>query len=230
MVHLVKTLIAKYKEKRKEYLNKSTLRNVIIFSGGIIVFIGGVILYGIIINLREIPLANAIKLKGLTNLENPNIIIERKNYQLHLYQDTVLVKSYRASFGRNLSNPKMSYKDNATPVGEYSVCDIDSLHKYHKFIYINYPNLNDAMVGLRKGAITQNEFDNLKIEYNNDECLSTETTLGNNLGIHGIGEYNVFFKNLPFVFNWTNGSVAVSNEDIDELMSVIKKGSKVVIH
>ena len=36
-------------------------------------------------------------------------------------------------------------------------------------------------------------------------------------------------KNLPFVYNWTNGSISVSNEAIDEIFSVVQKGTKVVI-
>jgi hypothetical protein len=53
--------------------------------------------------------------------------------------------------------------------------------------------------------------------------------LGGNIGIHGIGKLNFLFKNLPFVFNWTDGSIAISNEEIDELCGVIKKGTKVTI-
>ena len=53
--------------------------------------------------------------------------------------------------------------------------------------------------------------------------------LGGEIGIHGIGRLNYIFKNLPFVYNWTNGSIAMSDEDIDELYSVVKLGTKVVI-
>ncbi len=52
-----------------------------------------------------------------------------------------------------------------------------------------------------------------------------ETELGNNIGIHGIGRLNFIFKNLPFIYNWTDGSIAVSNENIDEIYSVAKKGN-----
>jgi hypothetical protein len=53
--------------------------------------------------------------------------------------------------------------------------------------------------------------------------------LGGNLGLHGIGKFNFIIKNLPFVFNWTNGSIALSDEDIDEIFSIVKVGTKVVI-
>jgi hypothetical protein len=69
----------------------------------------------------------------------------------------------------------------------------------------------------------------LNFEFYYSECPEPDTDLGGNIGIQGIGEYNAIFKNLPFVFNWTDGSIAVSNEDIDEIYSVVKRGTKVVI-
>ncbi len=119
--------------------------------------------------------------------------------------------------------------DGATPVGVYKICEIDTLSKYHKFFKLNYPNLNDATEALRKGIITQKQFDDIKFEFYYGDCTDSTTALGGNVGIQGIGEYNSIFKNLPFVYNWTDGSVAISNENIDELYKVVKKGTKVVI-
>ena len=212
-----------------KYINTSTLKNALYFSGGIILFMVGVIVYGIIINLREIPLSEAMKLKGYTKLSNPNIVIDRKTYSLNLYEDTVLIKSYRASFGKNINTPKSHVNDGATPVGDYQICSIDTSSKYHKFFRLNYPNIHDATEGLRMGMISQKTFDTLNFEFYHEGCPSNKTALGGNIGIEGIGEYNSIFKNLPFVYNWTNGSIAISNESIDEIYSVIKKGTKVVI-
>lgn len=46
---------------------------------------------------------------------------------------------------------------------------------------------------------------------------------------YGIGRLNPIFKNLPFVYNWTDGSIALSNEDLDEILTVTKQGTQVVI-
>lgn len=210
-------------------ISKNSLRNVIYFSGGIILFLAGTIVYGIIINLRVDSLAEALKEKGFESFENPNIIIERKSFSLQLYEDTVLIKSYRASFGKNLSAPKTRAEDRATPVGEYAICDIDSNNQYDKFLKLNYPNVSDASEALRKGWITQKQFDQLKFEFYYEGCPKANTILGGDLGIHGIGKFDYILKNLPFVYNWTNGSIAVSNEAINEIFSVVKKGTKVVI-
>lgn len=212
-----------------QYLNPNTLRSVLFFTGGIVLFIAGIVLYGVIINIREISLNEAMRLKGYSKLSNTTILIDRKNYSLFLYEDTVLIKTWRANFGRNINYPKTRDNDLATPVGEYKICTIDTLSKYHKFLRLNYPNLNDDIEALRKGVITQKEFDKLSFEYYYEDCPEINPELGGNIGIQGIGEYNAIFKNLPFVFNWTDGSIAVSNEGIDEIYSVVKKGTKVVI-
>jgi murein L,D-transpeptidase YafK len=198
-------------------------------TAGIVVFIFGVVTYGIILNSLEDPLPEAMLKKGFTELNDVNIIIDRKTFTLSLYEDTVFVKSYRASFGRNLRAPKIRANDNATPVGEYQICDIDTAHVYHKFFKLNYPNLNDASEGFRRGLVDQQEFDRLRFEFYYEDCPKLNTPLGGNMGIHGIGRLNYIFKNLPFVYNWTDGSIALSNEHIDEIYSVINKGTKVVI-
>lgn len=210
-------------------VSKNSLRNAVYFSGGIVIFLAGTIVYGVILNLREDSLFDALRSHGYERFENPNIIIERKSFKLKLYEDSVLIKTYRASFGKNLSSAKTKANDNATPVGEYAVCEIDSISQYHKFLKLNYPNVSDAAEALRKGWITQKEFNQLKFEFYYEGCPKANTILGGNLGIHGIGKFDYILKNLPFVYNWTNGSIAVSNEAIDEIFSVIQKGTKVVI-
>jgi len=211
------------------HISKDSLRNAVYFSGGIILFLAGAIVYGIILNLREDSLLESLKEKGYERFENPNIVVERKAFSLNLFEDTVLIKTYRASFGKNLSASKTKAEDNATPIGEYAICDIDSNNQYHKFLKLNYPNVNDAAEALRKGWITQEQFDQLKFEFYYEGCPKANTILGGNLGIHGIGKFDYILKNLPFVYNWTDGSIAVSNEAVDEIFSVVQKGTKVVI-
>lgn len=215
--------------KLSNFVYKNTLRNIFYMTAGIVVFIFGVIAYGIILNSLEDSLPDAMLKKGYTSLSDVNIVIERKTFTLTIYEDTVFIKSYRASFGRNLNNAKSKADDNATPVGEYQICTIDTSHTYHKFFKLNYPNLNDAGEALKRGLITQQEYDQLRFEYYYEDCPKLNTALGGNMGIHGIGRLNYIFKNLPFVYNWTDGSVALSNEHIDEILSVIRKGTKVVI-
>ncbi len=224
-----KNNFAKIKPLLKQFIDKSTVKNILFISAAMILFMIGVILYGVILNIREVPLSEAMIEKGFPKLINPNILVDKRNYTLNLYEDTVLVKSYRVSLGRNILRAEKTADDEATPVGEYKICSIDTSHRYNKFFQLNYPNLSNATEALRKGWITQKVFDQIKFEFYYEGCTKYNKVLGGNIGIQGLGRLNYIFKNLPFVYNWTNGSIAMSNEDIDELYSVIKIGTKVVI-
>ena len=213
----------------KQYIDKNTVRNVIYISLTIILFMAGVIVYGVILNIREVPLSEAMLEKGFTQLIDPNILINRDTYTLNLYEDTVFVKSYRVSFGRNVHKLKNKAGDESTPVGEYKICSIDTLHQYNIYFRLNYPNLNDASEALRKGWITQRDFNQIKFEFYYESCTKYNDALGGDIGIHGIGRLNYIFKNLPFVFNWTNGSIAMSDENMNELYSIVRVGTEVVI-
>jgi murein L,D-transpeptidase YafK len=215
--------------KAANYLNKGVLRNIIYLIFAIMLFFFGVLVYGIVLNLRNVPLSEAMLKNGFTEIKNPKLVVDRQNYTLGIYEESVLIKNYRVSFGRSVRTPKTRAGDKATPVGVYKICKIDTVNKYHKFFQINYPNLEDATNALRKGWISQKEFNDIKFQYYYEGCTRFNNILGGNIGIHGIGELNYVFKNLPFVFNWTNGSIAMSNENIDELYSVIKIGTEVDI-
>ncbi len=205
------------------------LRNVLYISGSVAVFFAGLICYGIVLNLREVTLAEAMKEKGLDKINDVNLIINRKDYRVELYNRKVLVKTYKAVFGKNNSSLKTSSNDLVTPIGDYIICSIDTVSRYHKFLKLNYPNNKDAGEALKQGYINSEEFSVIMNSSKNYNCPSEETRLGADIGIHGIGEYDFIFKNLPFSFNWTDGSIAVSNKSIDELYSVVKIGTPVKI-
>jgi murein L,D-transpeptidase YafK len=167
--------------------------------------------------------------KGFRSLNDVNILVDRNKFTLSIYEDTVFIKSYRVSLGRNLIDKKKLSNDGATPVGNYKICTISNNDTYYKFLKINYPNLDDASEALRKSLITQKQFNQIKFEFYYEECVSYNEVLGGDIGIHGIGRLNSIFKNLPFVYNWTDGSIALSNESLDEILTVIKIGTPVVI-
>ena len=212
-----------------DYLNKEVLKNIIYLTLAIVLFFFGILVYGIILNLREVPLSEAMLKAGFTEIKNPKLIVDRRNYTLGVYEDSVLIKNYKVSFGKSLIEPKTRAEDKATPVGVYKICKIFLNHRYHKYFQINYPNLEDGANALRRGWISQKEFNEIKFQFYYEGCTKYNRLLGGDIGIHGIGELNYIFKNLPFVFNWTNGSIAMSDENIDEIHSVIREGTEVVI-
>jgi murein L,D-transpeptidase YafK len=205
------------------------LKNILYISGSVVIFFSGLVLYGVILNLKEDTLAESLSQKGIKELQNVRLFVDRKNYRIELYSGNDLVKSYKAVFGKNTNSIKSSVDDNVTPIGDYVICSIDTVSKFRKFLHLNYPNGRDAAEALKQGYINKDEFNVICLAEKQNNCPPKETRLGSEIGIHGIGTYNFIFKNLPFAFNWTNGSIAVSNENIDELYSVVKIGTVVKI-
>jgi L,D-peptidoglycan transpeptidase YkuD (ErfK/YbiS/YcfS/YnhG family) len=167
--------------------------------------------------------------KNISKVNKPFILVDRKNYSLELYSDTLLVKKYNAVFGKNGSSFKITSKDFVTPTGSFKICRIDTNFIYYKKLYLNYPNIQNAAEALRLEIISREEYLAITNSLEMNNCPFENTPLGAEIGIQGIGEYNIIFKNLPFVFNWTNGSIAISNENIDELLSVVDIGTNVKI-
>lgn len=207
----------------------SILRNILYFSSSVVLFFLGVIVYGIILNIREITLAEAMMQKGITECNNVSIVVDKKRYRLELYADGNLIKDYKAVFGKNNGRTKKNGGDNITPIGKYKICKIDTSKKYYKLLKFNYPNKNDATEALKSKIITTAEFREIVESIAKTGCSSDNTKLSGNIGLQGIGVNNFIFKNLPFSFNWTNGSIAVSNEAIDEILSVIEIGTVVEV-
>jgi murein L,D-transpeptidase YafK len=188
------------------------------------------IFYGIILNTREISLREAMVERGMTSINDARIVIDLKKHRLLLYDDTSFVKSYKAAFGRGGSKKKLNRGDFVTPTGSYNICSVDTVHKFYKFLEINYPNIDDASEALREGYITGRDYNYIATAFENNNCTNENEKYSTPVGIHGIGEYNFIFKNLPFVFDWTNGSVAISDENIDEILSVVSIGTRIVIN
>lgn len=167
--------------------------------------------------------------KGIAQISEPCIVINTQTYSLELFEKDVLLKKYRAVFGNNHNTKDWLGRKNSTPLGEYHICRIDTNAKYHKKFVLNFPNNKDAAEALQNEIISKEDYFQI-IEYSKThDCSYEKTPLGADISIHGIGKYNLIFKNLPFSFNWTNGSIALSNEAIDELFSIVKIGTRVTI-
>jgi murein L,D-transpeptidase YafK len=203
------------------------LKNIIYFTGSLLVFFAGIIIYGLILNSREVDLQEILRKKSITGLENVHLIISRSSFSIDLYSDSLLIKSYKAAFGKNRKGVKIKLNDNITPVGKFIVCRKDSSHKYHKFLKLDFPNEDYLAAKFKNGYISENDYYDMLENLKKGSCDDFLTA--DEIGIHGIGEYDFIFRNLPFVFNWTNGSVAVSNRDIEELFSITLVGTEVFI-
>lgn len=116
--------------------------------------------------------------------------------------------------------------DNMTPLGKYRVAWITDNSSFGTFIGIDYPNKRDAQRGFRKGVINERERRAILRAHRQGKVPSQKTALGGYLGIHGVGEGDPEVHRL---YNWTRGCVAVTNEQLSQILSLISVGTPVEI-
>lgn len=161
---------------------------------------------------------------------NPyQIEISKSQRLLSIRNGDGIHKVYRIASGRGGPGDKRRLGDNKTPVGTYLVIGFNEKSKFDFFIHLNYPNVEDASRGLKEQIITAAEFDEIVSAVRRDEPPPQDTALGGAIGIHGIGVETSETLRIHTNINWTEGCIAVRNNEIQELRQNVKIGTKVVI-
>lgn len=205
-------------------------RNAIYYLGGIVIFVFGMFIFGIISNWREVELDDVLAEKKIIGTFQPKLVINKIDYKLHFYVDTILVKTYDVVLGGNPKNQKKSSEDRYTPKGNYYICDKKVTTGLGKTLVLSYPSKHDAEFGLKQNLISNKEFSVIESAIEKKTIPPMDTKLGGNIKIHGNGKFDLILRNLPFILNWTNGSIAVNNREIEELYNACPIGTEVIIY
>lgn len=120
--------------------------------------------------------------------------------------------------GKNPAD-KQREGDLATPEGEFYICYKNSESKYHRFLGLSYPNVEDAERGLRDKVISPSEYQEIRDAIAERKCPPWKTALGGEVGLHGP---------CPNV-TWTHGCVAMNVEQIERLYDLLDIGDEVTI-
>jgi hypothetical protein len=91
---------------------------------------------------------------------------------------------------------------------------------------LDYPNPDAARRALRQGDIDRDQWQRIRQAFHTGETPPQNTPLGGFIGIHGVGAGDL---EIHGQYNWTNGCIAVTNEQIDELAEWVTIGTPVEI-
>ena len=116
--------------------------------------------------------------------------------------------------------------DNRTPLGHFRIGWITDESRYHRFMGIDYPDMQTASRALFDGTIDFSLWERLRRDAEAERTPSQDTALGGYLGIHGLGKGDI---EVHRQFNWTNGCIALTNEQIDRLTEWVTVGIEVEI-
>ena len=152
-------------------------------------------------------------------LKEAEIIIRKRHRILEVYDRGKLLKTFSMVLGFAASGDKEVEGDGKTPEGEFYVFTKNSESKFHLSLGLNYPTKEDAVRGLAAGLISETDHDDIVAAVDNGTMPPQKTRLGGEIYIHGGGTER----------DWTEGCVAMKDEEIEELFRTIPVGTHVTI-
>ncbi len=134
------------------------------------------------------------------------IIVVKASHKLYLVNDGKVAHSYDCELGYGSAHQKMFSGDGATPEGKYRITAYRSRgSRYYKALNINYPNDAD------KRRFAENKAKGV---------ISSRSRIGGLIEIHGHGGQGK---------DWTEGCIALTNDDLDNLMQHVSSGTPITI-
>lgn len=131
------------------------------------------------------------------------IVVHKNRRVMELRNGDQIVRSYKVQLGKVPVGPKLVRGDGRTPEGEYTIAARKENSSYHRALKISYPNDSD---------------------WNRAQKIGLDP--GDLIMIHGLP------NGIPasrLARDWTNGCIAVSNSEIEEIWRLVDVGAKVVI-
>jgi len=134
------------------------------------------------------------------------ILIEKKERRLTLIAKGQSLKTYKIALGGNPVGPKERQGDQKTPEGTYVINSRNKDSRYHLSLHISYPNEKDRKRAKELGV-----------------------SPGGDIMIHGIKKGFSWAGNSHTEVDWTQGCIAVTDEEIEEIEKLVPNGTIVEI-
>lgn len=134
------------------------------------------------------------------------VLIEKQARQLTLLAKGEVVKTYTIALGGNPVGPKEREGDNKTPEGIYFIDSRNGNSGYHLSLHISYPNAQDNLRARELGVRP-----------------------GGDIMIHGMKNGFSPIGASHAESDWTQGCIAVTNQEMEEIYTLVPDGTLVEI-
>jgi len=135
-----------------------------------------------------------------------HVIVDKSERELQLLAGGSVVRRYAVALGGNPRGHKQREGDRRTPEGTYLITARNPDSAYHLSLKISYPSLLDTTRAWQRG---QNP--------------------GGQIMIHGIGDDRPDLARLHGRVDWTDGCIAVTNREIEEIWRLVREGTPIQI-
>lgn len=182
---------------------------------------------GILLNRLAASLFTACVLLPGVLSANPgvHVVVDTQSQTLTVFEgDRVAERFENIAIGRAGSTPDKRHRDNKTPLGQYRISRIKHDSDYHLFLGFDFPTEAQARRALKSGRISRTQYDTIAAAAARDRLPPQNTPLGGYIGIHGIGDGD---PGVHEAFNWTEGCIALTNEEVDRLARRVRMGTLV---
>jgi len=129
------------------------------------------------------------------------IVVKKSARQMFLLNDGAILRSYEVDLGREPEGHKQFFGDGRTPEGLYRIDRRNPNSAFHLSVGISYPNAADRAFAEAKGR-----------------------NPGGDIFIHGYPN-----KGRVKGPDWTEGCIAVTNEEIEEIYAMVQNGTVISI-
>lgn len=160
-------------------------------------------------------------------VSNVWIRVSKAERRVYLYRGPVLDATFKADVGYNTFSDKKQQGSEVrrdhwrTPEGVFYIVRKNPSSSFHKALVFNYPTIDDAERGLQNDLISEAEYNAIVEAQRNFQVPPMDTDLGGWIEIHGEGT--------GAATTWTQGCVAVRNQDMNRLWASVPVGTPVLV-
>ncbi len=136
------------------------------------------------------------------------VLVKKSERMMELHKDGAVYRTYRISLGDQPRGHKLQEGDERTPEGNYVLDWRNPNSSFHKSIHVSYPNDLDRTVARSLGV-----------------------SPGGMIMIHGLPNW-LSSPRLAEEYrrrDWTDGCIAVGNEEIEEIWRLVRNGTPITI-
>jgi murein L,D-transpeptidase YafK len=134
------------------------------------------------------------------------IVVEKSTRTMTLMRDGIVLKTYKVALSREPVGAKEREGDHKVPEGEYVIDSKNPHSRFHLALHISYPNAVDKERARKLGVRP-----------------------GGNIEIHGLDSKYAWVGSLQRRVDWTDGCIAVTNSEIEEIWPLVAVGTPVEI-
>ena len=134
------------------------------------------------------------------------VVVHKERRLLQLFHDGQVIREYSVALGGNPVGHKRQEGDQRTPEGLYLLDWRNPGSGYYKSIHVSYPTPEDTKSAVANGVDP-----------------------GGMIMIHGQPNYFGWLAFLTQRFDWTNGCIAVTNAEMEEIWTMVPNNTPIEI-